>query len=81
MIVRVYDYTDEQKEAFIEGWKSAGGYTGDLDSPYPWCAPWTHNVCIDVDIDPAIIDPAIIGAAWWKECAAEVEKQLKEEEQ
>jgi hypothetical protein len=72
MIVRVYEYTDEQKEAFIEGWKKAGGYVGDLDSPYPW----TYRVGIEVDAESD--DPAIIGAAWWKECAAEVAQELKE---
>ena len=79
MFVGVCDYTDEQKEAFIEGWKKAGGYVGDLDSPYPWCAPWTYTFCIEVAAESD--DPAIIGAAWWKVCAAGVEKQLKEEEQ
>lgn len=64
MLVSVYDYTDEQKEAFIEGWKKAGGYVGDLDSPYPWCAPWTYTFYIEVDAESD--DPAIIGAAWWK---------------
>ena len=77
MLVRVSNFNSEQKETFIEGWKSAGGYVGDLDSPYPWCAPWTYRDCIEVDAEND--DPAIIGAAWWKECAAEVEKELKEE--
>lgn len=78
MLVRVSNFNSEQKEAFIEGWKKAGGYVGDLDSPYPWCAPWTHRVGIEVDAQSD--DPAIIGAAWWKECAAEVAQELKEEE-
>lgn len=78
MFVRISDYTDEQKESFIEGWKKAGGYVGDLDSPYPWCAPWTYNFCVNVDVESD--DPAIIGAAWWKACAAEVARELKEEE-
>lgn len=78
MLVCVSKFNSEQEEAFIEGWKKAGGYVGDLDSPYPWCAPWTHRACIEVDAESD--DPAIIGAAWWKECAAEVEKELKEEE-
>lgn len=78
MLVRVSNFNSEQKEAFIEGWKSAGGYVGDLDSPYPWCAPWTYRVGIEVDAQSD--DPAIIGAAWWKECAAEVAQELKGEE-
>lgn len=78
MLVCVSKFNSEQEEAFIEGWKKAGGYVGDLDSPYPWCAPWTHRACIEVDAESD--DPAVIGAAWWKECAAEVEKELKEEE-
>lgn len=75
MLVYVSNYNSEQKGAFVEGWKKAGGYVGDLDSPYPWCAPWTHSVCIEVDTESN--DPAVIGAEWWKECAAEVEKELK----
>lgn len=78
MLVRVSNFNSEQKEAFIEGWKSAGGYVGDLDSPYPWCAPWAYRVGIEVDAQSD--DPAIIGAAWWKECAAEVAQELKGEE-
>ena len=79
MLVRVFDFTEEQRDAFVEGWKKAGGYVGDLDSPYPWCAPWTHRACIEVDAESD--DPAVIGAAWWRECAAEVARELKEEEE
>lgn len=77
MLAYVSNFNSEQKEAFIEGWKKAGGYVGDLDSPYPWCAPWTHTFYIEVDAESD--DPATIGAAWWKECAAEVDAAIKGE--
>lgn len=32
--------TDEQQDAFIRGWITAGGPTDDLESPAPWCCPW-----------------------------------------
>lgn len=28
--------SEQDKEAFIAGWESAGGYVGDMDSPTPW---------------------------------------------
>lgn len=32
--------TEEQKDAFVEGWENAGGFMGDLETPNPWCCPW-----------------------------------------
>lgn len=40
--------TEEQRDAFIEGWKNAGGLTDDLETPNPWCAPWFWNDEIQV---------------------------------
>ena len=31
--------TEEQQDAFIEGWENAGGVMGD-QTPNPWCCPW-----------------------------------------
>ena len=67
--------TDEQKEAFIDGWKSAGGYMDDSDSPAPWCAPWLTNETIEVAGDT----PEAWGADWWNQCKDEI-AALKEEE-
>ena len=27
--------SEEQKDEFVDGWKSVGGYVGDMDSPSP----------------------------------------------
>lgn len=67
--------TEEQKDAFIEGWKSAGGYMDDSDSPAPWCAPWITNDSIEVAGDT----PEAWGADWWNQCKDEIEA-LKENE-
>ena len=71
--------TEEQQQAFIEGWEAAGGYTDDLDdSPAPWCCPWYHgNTKIEVEGD----DPCSWGAQWWAQCKDEIEQLLKEEKE
>lgn len=43
--------TEEQKDAFVEGWENAGGFMGDLDTPNPWCCPWDWNDEIEVEGD------------------------------
>lgn len=70
--------TEEQQQAFIEGWEAAGGYTDDLEeSPAPWCCPWHHgNTKIEVTGD----DPREWGAQWWDQCKDEIEELLKDEE-
>ena len=67
--------TEEQQQAFIEGWEAAGGYTDDLGSPAPWCCPWHHgNSIIEVEGD----DPRAWGAQWWAQCKDEINKELEE---
>ena len=72
------DFTEEQRQAFIEGWENAGGYTDDLDeSPAPWACPWYHgNTKIEVTGD----DPKSWGAQWWAQCKDEIEELLRSEE-
>ena len=70
--------TEEQRQAFIEGWTAVGGYTDDLNGyiSSPWCCPWYHgNTKIEVEGD----DPKSWGAQWWAQCKDEVEELLKEE--
>ena len=75
MLVRVFDFTDEQKEAFIEGWKKAGGYVGDMDSPYPWCCPWELND--EIEVEGETLEE--MGADWWRQSKAEIEALIAEE--
>ena len=77
-MVDTKDFTEEQQEQFIAGWRSAGGYTDDLDSPAPWCCPWYHgNTKIEVEGD----DPREWGKQWWNQCKEEIEELLKEEKE
>lgn len=70
--------TEEQQDAFIEGWKKAGGYTGDLETPnpYPWCCPWDYTDSIEVEGET----PEEWGADYWKQCKDEIEANLATEE-
>ena len=54
--------TDVQKDEFVSGWKEAGGYMGDVESPAPWCAPWTWG---DTEIEVSGDTPQEWGASWW----------------
>lgn len=69
--------TEEQQDAFIEGWKKAGGYTGDLETPnpYPWCCPWDYTDSIEVEGET----PEEWGADYWKQCKDEIEANLATE--
>ena len=42
------ELTESQKNDFIAGWKDAGGYVGDIETPQPWCAPWTWTRELEV---------------------------------
>lgn len=68
-------FTEEERDLFIEGWKRAGGYMGDVESPAPWCAPWESVGTIEVTGS----DSKEWGAQWWEQCKDEVEALLKEE--
>ena len=71
------DLSEEEREAFIEGWENVGGYTDDLDeSPAPWCCPWYHgNTKIEVEGD----DPREWGKQWWNQRKDEIEEELANE--
>lgn len=67
--------TEEQQKAFVEGWKNAGGFMGDLETPDPWCAPWFWNDEIQVQGET----PEEWGADWWRQNKAEIEALIAEE--
>ena len=71
--VDLQDLTDEQREAFVQGWKDAGGYMGDSDSPNPWCCPWywgeDHTWFKGTT-------PEEWGAEWWEECQGQIREEL-----
>ena len=65
--------TEEQKDEFVDGWKSVGGYVGDMDSPSPWCCPWYW--CENF----ATFDgstPYEWGIEWWKEWEGQIKSEL-----
>lgn len=68
--------TEEQRAAFIEGWEEACGYTDDMGSPDPWCAPWYTKEIIEVKGN----DPKDWGAQYWEQCKEEIESYLVVEE-
>lgn len=71
------NFTDEQRQEFVEGWESAGGYTDDFDTSAPWACPWFHgNTIIEVEGDT----PDAWGRDWWRQCKDEIEELLKGEE-
>lgn len=67
--------TEEQKDAFVEGWKNAGGLTDDLETPNPWCCPWYWTDEIEVEGET----PEEWGADWWRQNKAEIEALIAEE--
>ena len=80
---KVFD-SDSKRDAFVEGWKAAGGYVGDIHSDTPWCAPWFWAAAITVDLDTWIDDGTddayeALGAAFWQKVGPEVEELLEEE--
>ena len=66
--------SDEDRDAFVEGWEDAGGYMDDLDSPSPWCCPWYWQAFITVSGDT----PYEWGKDWWKQNKRDIEQALKE---
>lgn len=71
-------FTEEEQDLFIEGWKHAGGYVGDLEAGVecPWCMPW---YCGNVEIEVTGTDIKDWGRQYWEACKEEVEALLKEE--
>ncbi len=70
--------TEEQQEAFVRGWKRAGGYVGDSESPSPWCCPWLSGE--SVVLMSCSEDPEEWGAQYWGEVKNEVLAIRAEEE-
>ena len=71
-------FAEEERDLFIEGWKDAGGYVGDLEAGVdcPWCMPWfSGNGLIEVT-GTEIRD---WGRQYWETYKDEVEALLKEE--
>ena len=73
-LINIDKLSDKQKESFIEGWEAAGGYMGDIESPSPWCAPWTYCGILELKGNNA----KEWGAYWWSLCEYEVETELRE---
>lgn len=67
--------SDQDKEAFIAGWESVGGYIGDIDSPTPWCCPWLYATAIDVEGETI----EEMGADYWEQCREEINSLHPEE--
>lgn len=63
------------KDAFIDGWRKAGGYMDDLACPAPWCCPWYSCESLTLPGNT----PEEWGAAYWEQCRPEVERLLAEE--
>lgn len=73
-------YSEGQQQRFIDGWKSAGGYTGDIeDSPAPWACPWTYLKLLYVKPLPDY-RPEAVAAAYWADCEDAVKAYLKDGE-
>lgn len=70
-------FTEEQRGEFIEGWRAAGGYMGDLEeSPAPWCCPWDYASHVD-----AAGTPYEMGAQYWEQTRGDVERELQREDE
>lgn len=70
--------TEEQQEAFVRGWKRAGGYVGDSENPSTWCCPWLSGE--SVVLMSCSEDPEDWGAQYWEEVKNEVRAIRAEEE-
>ena len=70
--------TEEQQKAFVRGWKRAGGYVGDSESPSPWCCPWLSGE--SVVLQSCSENPEDWGAQYWEEVKNEVRAIRAEKE-
>lgn len=70
-------FDEEEQDLFIEGWKDAGGYVGDLEAGVdcPWCCPW--DWCETIEVTGTDIKGW--GRQFWEECREEIEGHLKKE--
>lgn len=77
------------RAAFVDGWTDAGGWTGDVGTDCPWCAPWTWAAAIKVEWRPDQLAPAgysaeevaayQAGAGYWRVVGPEVRALLATE--
>lgn len=63
--------TQEQEDAFYEGFVKAGGPEAVDDDTCPWGKPWFY----EVDIEVTGATPAEWGASWWRKIRVEVAEQ------
>jgi hypothetical protein len=63
-LVNTMSFTDAERAGFLKGWKDAGGYMGDADSPAPLCAPWYHDDAW-IEIANEAQTPQQMGAGCW----------------
>ena len=70
-------FTEEEQDAFIEGWEEAGGVTDDAggENTCPWCCPCTYGETIEVTGS----DVKDWGRQYWLQCKPEVEAALAED--
>ena len=68
--------TEEEQDLFVEGWKDAGGYVGDLDTDCPWCCPWDWG---NPELEVTGTDIKDWGRQHWEACREEIECNLKQE--
>jgi hypothetical protein len=68
----ILGWGDAWREAFVQGWRDAGGPVDDCEGPRPWCAPWHWTRTISVSLLEGVGDGpdggAAWGAAWWAQC-------------
>lgn len=67
--------TEEQKDAFVEGWENAGGFMGDIETTNPWCFPWDWTD--EIEVEGETLEE--MGADWWRQNKAEIEALIAEE--
>ena len=64
-------WSEEARDAFIEGWEDAGGTMDDLESSTPWCCPWEWEPVIDVHSKK----PYDMGKEFWRQLKPEIERE------
>ena len=56
------NFTVEDQKLFLQGWKEAGGFMGDMHTESPFCAPWSRDEIVELDGD----DPVKWGRDYWE---------------
>lgn len=78
--ISTLSFSDDDRAAFIRGWEAAGGYVGDIDTPRPWCMPWTYAPEIKLQLSSAAAYTLEeLGAAFWGKQRDAVEDALADE--